>query len=325
MPYLIDELAEALESQRGEIEEELLRGSPPAHGRQRLHDGFNVEEVVGEYNVLRGCIHDLAEEHGMVIHGSDLRVINRIIDEAIGLAVQTYATLLTLEVKKHRDLHLNFVAHDLRTPLQAIALTVGIIERTLIDSVKNEHTDQLLKILRRNIQQLEKSVVEVIKTNAGSSADATKLERREIDVWPIVEGVIRGLVPIAVPAGVELVNEIPVDLSAFADGALLTRIFENLICYSINNAPRGVVRVIGRDLGPSGIECQVTHNGPGATTEALRKMFERGAAEKTEAEGIGLGLPIVKQSIEAHEGKLEVEASMHSGVTICFRLPACSR
>src|SRR4051812_26592582 len=84
MPFLIDELATALESQPDETAEEmLLQGSPLVHGRQRLHDGFNLEEVVAEYNVLRGCIHDLAEEHGMVIHGTDLRVVNRIVDEAI--------------------------------------------------------------------------------------------------------------------------------------------------------------------------------------------------------------------------------------------------
>src|SRR4051794_23101485 len=117
MPFLLDELADALESQPDEVADEaLLRGSPPAHGRQRLHDGFNVEEVVTEYNVLRGCIHDLAEENGFVIHGSDLRVVNRIIDEAIGLAVQTYATQLSLEIKNHRDQHIAFVANDLRTP-----------------------------------------------------------------------------------------------------------------------------------------------------------------------------------------------------------------
>src|SRR5262245_39842090 len=76
MPYLIDELSNALESQPDEsAEDALLQGSPPAHGRQRLHDGFNVEEVVAEYNVLRGCVHDLAEEYGIVIQGNDLRVV----------------------------------------------------------------------------------------------------------------------------------------------------------------------------------------------------------------------------------------------------------
>src|SRR5690349_11003667 len=61
MPLLIDELATALETQPDEeAENVLLHGSPPVHGRQRLHDGFNLEEVVAEYNVLRNCIHEVA-------------------------------------------------------------------------------------------------------------------------------------------------------------------------------------------------------------------------------------------------------------------------
>lgn len=189
MPLLIDELATALEKQPEEAAEQtLMRGSPPIHGRQRLHDGFNVEEVVAEYNVLRSCVHDLAEEHGMIIHGADLRVVNRIIDEAIGLAVQTYATQLSLEIKRHRDQHIAFVANDLRTPLQAISLTVRVIEQALTHDGNNPQSEKLLKVLRRNIQHLEQSVVEVIKSKSDSPTGAgEKMECRLIDLWPVVE------------------------------------------------------------------------------------------------------------------------------------------
>src|SRR4051812_18451124 len=197
MPFLIAELADALESQPEAVAEDaLLQGSPPVHGRQRLHDGFNVEEVVGEYNVLRSCVHDLTEENGIVIHGNDLRVVNRIIDEAIGLAVQTYATQLSLEIKKHRDEHLAFVAHDLQTPLRAISLTARMIEQTVTAPGAGAPANTLLKILRRNIEQLEKSVIDVIKTNSESAETNQKLERREIDLWPLVESVFKELQPI---------------------------------------------------------------------------------------------------------------------------------
>src|SRR5262245_31823751 len=104
IPQLLDEIADALESQPGEtITERVIQGTPPAHGRQRLHDGFDIEEVVAEYNILRGCIHDLAERHGIHITGQSFHVVNRVLDQAIGLAVQTYATHRTLEVQRRRD------------------------------------------------------------------------------------------------------------------------------------------------------------------------------------------------------------------------------
>ncbi|MCA1607482.1 MAG: RsbRD N-terminal domain-containing protein, partial [Acidobacteria bacterium] len=65
IPTLLEELATALQSSSDEmISEALSEGSPPAHGLQRLQDEFDIEEVVAEYNILRGCIHDLADTNG---------------------------------------------------------------------------------------------------------------------------------------------------------------------------------------------------------------------------------------------------------------------
>jgi hypothetical protein len=70
IPQLLDEIAEALLERRTEsIPEVMVEGTPPAHGIQRLEDGFDLEEVVAEYNILRGSIHDLAEEHAIDIRG----------------------------------------------------------------------------------------------------------------------------------------------------------------------------------------------------------------------------------------------------------------
>ena len=103
----------------------LLEGSPPIHGRQRLHDGFDIGEVVAEYHEMRGCVYELAEEHGILFSGRRLQIVNRVIDEAIGLAVQTYATERAVEIQQRRAEQLAFVAHDLRTPLSAVRLAAG--------------------------------------------------------------------------------------------------------------------------------------------------------------------------------------------------------
>jgi two-component system phosphate regulon sensor histidine kinase PhoR len=322
MPFLIDELADALESQPEEMAEDLLlQGSPPAHGRQRLHDGFNVEEVVAEYNVLRSCVHDLAEEHGIVIHGNDLRVVNRIIDEAIGLAVQTYATQLSLEIKKHRDEHLAFVAHDLQTPLQAISLTVRMIEQTVTAPNATAPTDKLLKILRRNVEQLEKSVIEVIKTNGGAADDSRKLECREVDLWPIVESVMTELQPIISASSVELVNNVPADLSVFADAGLLARALENAVAFAVNSAPRGTVQVEAADAGSEGVRCEIRHNGAPPSPETMSTLFDQGTDAQHSPDGIGLSLAIVKRVIEAHGGEVHLRTTDEPTTTIELRLP----
>jgi signal transduction histidine kinase len=326
VPDLIEELATALEYRTEEtIEETLLQGSPPVHGRQRLSDGFDIEEVVGEYNVLRACLHDLAEENGIFIHGEDLRVINRVIDEAIGLAVQTYATQLALEVKQRRDEHLKFVAHDLHTPLKAIALTVSVIERTLGQNGGNDATEKLLKVLRRNIRQLEKSIVDVLKANADSSQGVTeKLEQREFDLWPLVEQVVHGLEPVANTASVKLTNIVPGDLQVYADAGVLTRVFENLLSNAINFAPRGTVTVEAWQSEDGSTECRINDNGPGLPAAQLNTLFEKDTPRNT-GQDIGLSLPIVKQLIEAHGGHIVADSTEGVGTTIRFTLPPRSR
>src|SRR6476659_1974975 len=132
LPGLIDELAAALREKSDEsIPEALKEGSPTAHGLQRLQNAFDIEEVVAEYNILRGCIHDLAESNDLRLQGEPFHILNRVLDGAIGLAVQTYATQRALEVQHRREEYLAFVAHDLRTPLNAISLTTKLLELTV--------------------------------------------------------------------------------------------------------------------------------------------------------------------------------------------------
>ncbi len=93
VPALIEELVVALQASSDQtIPEALIEGTPPAHGLQRLQDGFDIEEVVAEYNILRGCIHDLADGNGLNLRGKPFHIINRVLDLAIGSALQTYAT-----------------------------------------------------------------------------------------------------------------------------------------------------------------------------------------------------------------------------------------
>ena len=88
VPQLIDALAAALKARSGDtIPEALSEASPPAHGLQGVQDGFDIVEVVAEYNILRGCIHDLAQANGLTLQGEPLHILNRVLDGAIALAV----------------------------------------------------------------------------------------------------------------------------------------------------------------------------------------------------------------------------------------------
>jgi signal transduction histidine kinase len=324
VPALVDELVSAFKRVREQtIPEALLEGTPPAHGLQRHIDGFDIVEVVAEYNILRGCIHDLAESAGLPLQGKPFHILNRVFDEAIGLAVQTFATRQALEVQRRREEYLAFVAHDLRTPLNAISLATQVLETTCTGPEHNPDTGRMLQTLQRNVQQLETLVQKVLKESAHIQTESgIKLERRQLDLWPLVESLIHNLRPVAGTASTKLVNTIPVDLTAYADASLLKRVFQNLLANAIKYTPRGKVTIGARTLDADGaVECWVHDNGAGIPKDRQQTIFEKLVANPKRDGGTGLGLAIVKTFIEAHGGQVHVESKEGDGSKFTFTLP----
>ena len=325
VPTLLDELVIALQNGSDQtIPEALAEGSPPAHGLQRLQEAFDIQEVVAEYNILRGCVHDLAEKYGLNLQGKPFHVMNRILDQAIGVALQTYATQQALEVQRRREEYLAFVAHDLRTPLNAVALATRVLELTFRDRGARAETARMLKTLGRNVKNLRALVEKIIEENLNLRTEAgVKLERRYFDLWPLVEDLIHDLRPVAGTGSTELINRVPYNLVVFADASLLRRVFQNLIANAIKYTPRGKV-IIGAREGESdsGIECWVRDNGTGISQEQLEKVFDELEPGSGDAAGLGLGLAIVKTFVEAHGGQVTVQSMEGSGSRFEFTLPS---
>ena len=322
IPVLLDELVVALETgSEKTIPEAVLDGTPPTHGVQRYKDGFDIAEVVAEYNILRGCLHDLAETHALGLYGRAFHILNRILDEAIGLAVQTFATQRALEVQRRREEYLAFVAHDLRTPLNAISLAAGVLELAHQRPDGGGQVAQVLNTLRRNVGQLKGLVEKVLKESEHVRTESgVKLERRDLDLWPLVEGLIHDLHPVAGTAGTQLVNRIPGELTAYADAALLRRVFQNLITNAISYTPRGEVGIEAEAGDGGAVECRVRDNGAGIPAERLPHVFDKLETDP-DKDGTGLGLAIVKSFVEAHGGAVSVESAEGVGSTFRFTLP----
>lgn len=324
IPGLLDELAEAIQTNSDQsIPAALADGSPPIHGLQRLKDAFDIEEVVAEYNVLRGCIHHLADENGVNLQGRPNHIINRVFDHSIGLALKTYATEQAREVQQRREEYLAFVAHDLRTPLYAISLAERLLQDTFFKEGISATSAKMMGALRRNVKQLEQLVSKVLEENANLQTEAgMKLVRRELDLWFLVEALTYELHPVAGSASTELTNQVAEDLFVFADAGLLRRLLQNLIANAIKYTPGGRIVIGALDLPEDGVvECWVSDNGAGIPREFLEKIFEKGESDPEDAGGTGLGLAIVKTVVEAHGGKVTAESVEGVGSTFRFSLP----
>lgn len=323
IPALLDELTTQLETAPdAPITAVSAKEAAPIHGIQRYEHDFDIVEVVAEYNILRGCIHALAEANDINLRGRPLHVVNRVIDEAIAVAMQAFSARQALEAQQRREEQLAFIAHDLRTPLSAISLATRAIE--LMGPVpRADQLTRMLNVLRRNSEHLQQLVEDILKESAHINTDASlKLECRLFDLWPVVESVIHELRPVAETAGTHLVNSVPEDLQVYADASFLKRVFQNLIANAITYAPHGEVVVGARRDSEDEVECWVTDNGAGIPEDQIDRIFEKGATDHRRDGAIGLGLAIVKAVVEAHGGKVTVESRPGSGATFHVMLPA---
>src|SRR5690349_18150869 len=164
VPELLDSLAAALKSATGEQETNAISTE---HGLLRWQAGFDVTEVVAEYNILRQCLQDAAESDGIVLVGKPLHIVNNVFDDAIGKAVKAFETMMTIELQHRHDEHMAFLLHDLRTPLEALSLATTLIERSLPNDQTNSAITSALSVLRGNINRLSQRVRHVLATASG--------------------------------------------------------------------------------------------------------------------------------------------------------------
>lgn len=328
IPLLLVELATAFRLVSDEtIPEALLESSPPIHGLQRYQEGFDIVEIVAEYNILRGCIHDLAETNRLNLQGRPFHILNRVFDEAIGSAVQTFADRQALEVQQRREEYLALVAHDLRTPLNAISLAARVLEFKFKGAAEDRETTRLMKTLHRNVQSLESLVASVLKENAHVETESgVKLERREFDLWPMVEALVHDLHPLAATTGARLINNVPDEIVVFADASSIQRVLQNLVANAVKYAPRGEIVVGARETGSNGgVECWVRDDGTGIPEDRIGVIFDKLETDPERTDGIGLGLTVVKTFIEAHGGTVTVDSKEGVGSTFRFTLPGRSK
>jgi two-component system phosphate regulon sensor histidine kinase PhoR len=322
IPVWLAETAGALRAFAAQAPEDVENAAiPVAHGLQRFQDGFDIDEVVAEYNILRDCVHELAEREQLELRGHARRVVNRVFDDAIAAAVKAFAEGQAREVQRRRAEHLAFVAHDLRTPLSAITFAAKILEQRLPASGGDAETLRLLKILTRNSKQLDALVTHVMNENTQLLTEmGVHVERRTFDLWPVAETLLQDMEVAASKGGTRLSNRVPDDLDVRADAALVRRIFQNLVSNAIRYAPGGEV-VVGARQGSDGVvQCWVSDNGAGIPADRLDKVFDVLETDP-EHDGTGLGLAIVKTFVEAHGGTVSVESTEGQGSKFLFTLP----
>src|SRR5215472_6077605 len=178
IPDVLEELAGALISGETQSVMDLqLEHSPKVHGTERFRAGFDIVEVVAEYNIIQELVQTLADENAVDCSGDVSRIMNRVFDRAIAAAVDTFARQKTLEVQQRREEHLAFIMHDLKTPLAAMRTARILLQRNLPESAQSGVVGNMLELIERNAARVD-ALLKVATQEQYNIAVSTSKEMR---------------------------------------------------------------------------------------------------------------------------------------------------
>jgi PAS domain S-box-containing protein len=221
----------------------------------------------------------------------------------------------------------DFVAlatHQLRTPITAIRWNVELLGRSLLSN-KTPEQDNYIKKVDRNIQRmlaLINDFLSVSKLEMGIFA--TNLE--EIDLTTFGDGIIEEFEQRLVESNLTMQrNESPQNLQFTTDPRLLNIILSNLISNAVKYVPTGGVVSYSYALENKKLIFKVSDTGIGIPEDEQKQLFNKFFRARNayahKASGTGLGLYIVKQSVEKLNGSITVESKEGEGSSFIIELP----
>lgn len=239
----------------------------------------------------------------------------------LGTVIAAYDVTELAEAVEVREQFLATVSHELRTPLTSIMGYTEYVTDELGDRADELGVARALATITRNTEKLLDRVSQLL-----SAADKNfDVRPQQVDLAPVLRAAFDSLRVIAAGAGVELIADLPAELPVHADGPRVAQAVENLLTNAIKFTPAmGVVRLAAAVDGDEAT-ITVSDTGLGMNDEEQRRAFDRfyrsRGARDTSVQGIGVGLALVKQIVDAHGGRIEVRSEPGSGTEFTVSLP----
>ena len=202
------------------------------------------------------------------------------------------------------------VGHDLRNPLQAILNTLHLAK----DKARSGTDTGLLGLLVTVQEQAD--YVNRIITDLQDYARPVKTTLVEVDAADLLNDVLSSF---EIPATVKVLTDIQPGTNIEADPSLLRRALTNIITNALQAMPDGGRLSINVQRGEKTVQIKVIDSGEGVKPDVAAKIFN--PLFTTRAKGTGLGLPIAKRLVEAHEGNIKLTSEPGKGTSILIELP----
>ena len=215
------------------------------------------------------------------------------------------------------------MSYELRTPLTSISGYAEMLDAGLAGPLEEQAQDYVRSIIEASgrLSGMIDRVLDLTQDDSG----ALPIERKPIELALLVHDAAREHKPIADAKGIEFVTQVDPMVGALrGDTRRLREALDHLLDNAIFFTPSGGRVLLHADGDQDRAVIVVSDNGPGMDAAEQAKAFDRFSRISGARDGeaaLGLGLPLARQFVEAHGGKLHLMSEVGEGTAISIELP----
>jgi|GEM_PF-5620388 len=230
------------------------------------------------------------------------------------------------ELDKMKSDFIGFVAHELRTPLTSILGYASLLQ-TAADKVSAEQRGEMTEVIMRHCRRLDRMVSELLDVSRLQAGRGITLRREAANLAELCQRVLDDQkTALRYSQKIELKFECcEQPLLAYIDPDRMEQVIINLVSNAVKYSPQGGTVTLSLCKEADTITLSVTDTGMGMSEEQMGQLFQRfyrtPDAIARGIKGTGLGLYLVKQLVEAHEGRIDVTSRAGRGTTFSVTLP----
>lgn len=313
IPQFVDEIIKAERREAGLPEDTPLPQDPVyarAHGEQRFRHGYEPAELAYDFGTISDVIGELAIENDLHVDPRSYKLLNECLDKAIAQSIHEYFALSRTTGDMEIAEWVGSLGHELRN-----AVATGLMAYAALRSGQVGIDSRTSRVLERSLRRAEALVAQTLA--AAQLRAGVGLHESTFDLGEFMADVVASA---CVDRDIRIALDITPGLTTHGDPHLLESALSNLVQNAVKFTREGGTVTVRARAAHGGVCIEVLDecgglNGKG---DELFGAFVRGKQGK----GIGLGLAITKQSIDAHGGGIHVTDRPPVGCTFTVWLPS---
>nr|WP_298929735.1 hybrid sensor histidine kinase/response regulator [uncultured Allomuricauda sp.] len=223
-----------------------------------------------------------------------------------------------------KDRMFSIIGHDLRSPLSAAKLKMDFIMRGIIDPKDDKFLDETVYDLLKTMDEAL-NLLQNLLGWAKSESDQIQVIPEKLNINELVEQTFRLLKLGSDHKKIEMQNNVPMDVFAYADNNMIKTVLRNILSNAIKFTPvEGIIKINSK-LRKNKLVIEIEDNGNGIPKEDIKKILnpnEHFSKLGTEKEpGTGLGLVLCQNFVQKNGGTLKIRSEVGKGSTFYFDLP----